>query len=180
MSSTRQVQFVDCGDQNRPSASCVEGQASSSTRSRGSLNRNRVTDAGRIYVEAVLERYLWLPGTPTRTSRWDRQLAECLYERDVPLATIQSALLLGAARRAFRRESSSPLPSIRTLHYFLPIVDELLEQPVPVQYTEYLEKKLLPLADAKTEPARATRVGGHRDPSSRTDSGRESGRRHRP
>lgn len=180
MSSTRQVRFVDGGDQVRLSASCVEGQAFSSTRSPASLNRSRVTDAGRIYVEAVLERYLWLPGTPTRTSRGDRQLAGRLYERDVPLATIRAALLLGAARRAFRHESSSPLPPIRTLHYFLPIVDELLEQPVPSQYTEYLEKKLLPLADAKTEPVRAARRAENRDPSSRTDSGRESGRRDRP
>jgi len=131
-----------------------------------SPKRSRVTDAGRIYVEAVLERYLWLPGTPMRTSRRDRQLAGSLYERGVPLAIIQSALLLGAARRAFRREGSPPLPRIRTLHYFLPIVDELLEQPVAADYFEYLEKKLLPLADTKTEAARAASVGRHRDPSS--------------
>jgi len=166
MSSTRVDRFADGRHRSRPSASSVEGRASSSTRLPASLNRSRVTDAGRIYVEAVLERYLWLPGTPTRTSRRDRQLAGCLYERDVPLATTQSALLLGAARRAFRSESSSPLPRIRTLHYFLPIVDELLEQPVAAHYSEYLEKRLLPLAEAKTEAARAVNVGRYRDPSS--------------
>lgn len=158
MSSPRVSRFAE-GDASRPSASCVEGRASSSIRSSASLNRSRVTDAGRIYVEAVLERYLWLPGTPMRTSRRDRQLAGCLYERGLPLAIIQAALLLGAARRAFRSESAPPLPPIRTLHYFLPIVDELLEQPVDADYSEYLEKKLLPLADAK-DRGRASRERG--------------------
>lgn len=159
MSSTRIDRFAEGRDRSRPSASCVEGWASSSTRSSASLSRSRVTDAGRIYVEALLERYLWLPGTPMRTSRRDRHLAGCLYERGLPLAIIQSALLLGAARRAFRSESAPALPPIRTLHYFLPIVDELLEQPVDADYSEYLEKKLSPLADAK-DRGRACRERG--------------------
>jgi hypothetical protein len=166
MSSPRAGRFANGRDRSRPFASCVEGLASSSTRSLASLKRSRVSDAGRIYVEAVLERYLWVPGTPMRTSRTDRQLAGWLYERDVPLATIQLALLLGAARRALRGKSSSPLPPIRTLHYFLPIVDELLQQPVAADYSGYLEKRLLPMADAKAEAMRAASVGRNRDPSS--------------
>jgi len=118
------------------------------------FGRSSATDAGRIYLEAVLDRYLWLPGTPTRTSRNDRRLARTLYERGVPLAVVQAALVLGAARRAFRSESAPPLPPIRTLHFFLPIVEELLEQPVDTGYPEYLENKLLPLADGKKETAR--------------------------
>lgn len=113
-----------------------------------------MSDAGRIYVEAIIERYLWLPGTPSRTSRSDRRLAGSLYERGIPLAIVQMALLLGASRRVFRSENAPPLPPIRTLHYFLPVVDELLEQPVAPGYAEYLESKLLPLADVKDGGAR--------------------------
>lgn len=128
--------------------------------------RSATTDAGRLYSEAVLDQYLWLPGTPTRVSRQDRRLAKTLYERGVPLAVVRAALLLGTARRSFRSHDAPPLPPIRTLYYFLSIVEELLEQPVATGYLEYLEHRLLPLADAKAETARATMAGRNRDPSS--------------
>ena len=41
----------------------------------------------------------------------------------VPLDLIRAAFLLGAARRVF--SPSAPLPVIRSLHYFLPILEEL-------------------------------------------------------
>jgi hypothetical protein len=113
--------------------------------------RSAATDAGRIYVEAALDRYLWLPGTPARSSRHDRLLARTLYERGVPLAVIHTALLLGAARRAFRSQEAPRLPPIRTLHYFLPLIDEVLEDPPAPGYAQYLEGKVRPLADAKLE-----------------------------
>jgi hypothetical protein len=117
----------------------------------GRLKRSASTEAGRIYVEAVLDRYLWLPATPTRISRHDRRLARTLYERGIPLATVQAALLLGAARRAFRAENAAPLPPIRTLHYFLPLVEEVLQAPPAAGYCEYLESKLRPRAEIKVE-----------------------------
>jgi hypothetical protein len=166
MRTTQRDRHPDARGRCRLSVSCAGGRASSSPRPSASLKRSRTTDAGRIYVEAILKRYLWVPGTPTRTSRGDRLLARSLYERDVPLAVIQAALLLGAARRAFRSEGAPPLLPIRTLHYFLPIVEELLEQPVDTGYPEYLENKLLPLADAKADATRTRRVGRYRDPSS--------------
>jgi hypothetical protein len=121
--------------------------------------RRASTDAGRIYVEAVLDRYLWLPGTPTRISRHDRQLARTLYERGVPLPALRAALTLGAARRAFRSQDAPKLPPIRTLHYFLPVLEEILELPPDEGYLEYLEAKLVPLADAKAGSSRAVRSG---------------------
>jgi hypothetical protein len=112
------------GSDSKPSscAASAGGRASSSSLGRvatasGCLKRSALTDAGRIYVEAVLDRYLWLPGTPMRASRQDRRLARGLYERGVPLAVVQAALLLGAARRTFRPPDALPLPPIRTLHY---------------------------------------------------------------
>lgn len=128
--------------------------------------RSAATDGGRFYSEAVLDRYLWLPGTPTRTSRNDRRLARTLYEGGIPLRVVLAALLLGAARRSFRAHDASPLPPVRSLHYFLPIVEEMLEQPPATDYLEYLESKLLPLADAKASRLTSTGVRRNRDPSS--------------
>ena len=142
--------------QPSPSVSSVGGQARSSSlgetpRVSGSRKRNASTEAGRIYVEAVLDRYLWLPGTPRRASRHDRRLARALYERGIALATVQAALLLGVARRSFRADDAPALPPIRTLHYFLPLVEEVLQSPLATGYDEYLESKLRPLAEAKME-----------------------------
>src|SRR5215831_17574240 len=35
-----------------------------------------------------------------------------------------------------------PLPPVRSLHYFLPVLDEISSQPLPPGYLEYLEAKL--------------------------------------
>jgi hypothetical protein len=113
--------------------------------------RSALTDAGRIYVDAILDHYLWLPGTPARASRHDRRLARTLYERGVTLRAIRAALVLGAARRVLRSKDAPALPPIRTLHYFLPLLEEIIELPPDDGYVEYLEAKLAPLADAKTE-----------------------------
>jgi hypothetical protein len=108
----------------------------------------RPADQERVYLEAVLEAYSSLPGTPERPSRQDRCLARELCRRGVPLRTIRTALLLAAARRTLR--SGPPLPPVRTLHYFLPVIDELIEQPPEPGYAEYLAAKLKSLASKKT------------------------------
>lgn len=150
--------------QGLPSASSAAGRASSSSQ-KGAVwdypKRSASTDAGRVYIEAVLDRYLWLPGTPTRTSRHDRRLARMLYERGVLLAVVQVALLVGAARRSFRAADAPPLPPIRTLHYFLPIIEEILDSPLAPGYAGHLESKLQPLADTKGGEERRSPVTRH-------------------
>ena len=166
MSSTRALPNRLAAESGRPqnrSASRAGSPVSSSIHP--ARTRCAMTDAGRVYSEAVLDQYLWLPGTPTRTSRHDRRLVKTLYERGVPLAVVKAALLLGAARRSFRKRDAPVLPPIRTLHYFLPIVEELLEQPPATGYLEYLEHRLFPLADAKAGVARTTMANNSRDPS---------------
>jgi hypothetical protein len=49
-----------------------------------------------------------------------------LYEQAVLLPAVQAALLLDAARRTLRNSHLMPLAPIRTLHYFLPIFEEVL------------------------------------------------------
>jgi len=109
---------------------------------------NRPADQERVYLEAVLATYSSLPGTPWRPSRQDRRLARDLCRRGVPLRTVRTALLLAAARRTLR--SGLPLPPVRTLHYFLPAIDEVLEQPPDPAYIDYLAAKLKPFASQKS------------------------------
>ena len=108
----------------------------------------RPPDQERIYLEAVLAAYSSLPGTPVRPSRQDRRLARDLCRRGVPLSTVRAALLLAVARRTIR--SGPPLPPVRTLHYFLPAIDEVLEQPLVPEYVDYLAAKLKPFASQKS------------------------------
>jgi len=98
-------------------------------------------------VRAVLECYLWLPGTAAITSRHDRKCAQALFRRGVPLDLVKSAMVVAVARRTFRK--GGPLPRVRAVHYFLPIVEELLESSCDPGYVQYLETKLVPLANAK-------------------------------
>ena len=99
------------------------------------------------FVHAVLDYYLWLPGTATVVSRHDRACARALFRRGVPLEVVRGAMAVAVARRTFRR--GDPLPRVRALHFFLPVIDELLEVPCEPRYARYLEDKLRPLAAAK-------------------------------
>ena len=109
---------------------------------------NRPADQERLYLEAVLSTYSSLPGTPPRPNRRDHQVARDLCHRGVPLRTVRAALLLATARRTLR--SGPPLPPVRNLHYFLPAIHELLNQPLDPEYVDYLDAKLKPFASQKT------------------------------
>lgn len=98
------------------------------------------------YVEQVLALYRCTPGTSGRVRRADRQLAAALCSRCIPLHTVQAALLLATARRTSRLSHAHPPPPIATLHYFLPVIDELLTNPVDNDYLDYLRFRLATLA----------------------------------
>ena len=108
----------------------------------------RPADQERVYLDAVLATYSSLPGTPIQPSRRDRALARELCRRGVPLRTVRTALLLATARRTLR--SGPPLAPVRTLHYFLPAIEEVLELPPDPDYVDYLAAKLKPFASQKT------------------------------
>ncbi len=92
----------------------------------------------KAYVQKVLRLYRRLPGTPTRPRRADRQLAAELHRRGVPIDLVEIALRLAIARRSTRPPDVDPLPPIRSLHYFLPVIDEMTPGPPPDGYLEYL------------------------------------------
>lgn len=94
------------------------------------------------YVRRVLEAYRQTPGTTGRVYSPDRQLAAQLHERGVPLETVQNALVLAAARRLFRPADAPPLSTVRSLAYFVPVIEEVLELKINPHYFRYVRAKL--------------------------------------
>jgi hypothetical protein len=94
------------------------------------------------YVRRLLEAYRVTPGTSGAVRRPDRVLAVQLYERGVPLAAVENALVLAALRRMIRPASAAPLSTIRSLAYFSPVIEEVLQMQVSTEYFHYLRHKL--------------------------------------
>lgn len=81
------------------------------------------------YIRELLEAYVATPGVLGPVRPADRELAGRLYDQRVPLYAIKNAFLVAAARRFRNNAFATPLPPIRSVHYFLPILRELLERP---------------------------------------------------
>jgi hypothetical protein len=94
------------------------------------------------YVRQVLEAYRKTPGTMGTVRRGDRMLAAQLYQRGLSVKVIENALVLAATRRMIRPTDAPPLGTIRSLAYFLPVIEEVLELRVSPNYFEYLRHKL--------------------------------------
>lgn len=94
------------------------------------------------YIETLLNLYLSLPETPSQASQSDLRLAYSLYQRNIALEILEAALLLASVRRLFRDPALPPLPAIRSLHYFLPVISEIEASPLPQGYIHYLRRKL--------------------------------------
>jgi len=101
------------------------------------------------YVSAVLALYLGLPETPLRASAQDQNYARQLNDQNVPLPVVESAFLLASLRRLLRPADVPPLSPIRSLAYFQPVIAELLANPAPENYLEYLRLKLQHIASGK-------------------------------
>lgn len=79
------------------------------------------------YIRRVLDAYSSTPGTCGQVRRADRALALQLYLRGIPFHQVENALVLAALRRLIRPAGAPPLGTIRSLAYFLPVIEEVLE-----------------------------------------------------
>jgi hypothetical protein len=103
------------------------------------------------YVNTVLTLYLGLPETPLRARTQDRRLARQLHQRGVALCVVESAFLLASVRRLARPAEAPALSPIRSLAYFQPVIEELLSNPTPENYLEYLRLKLRQMSEQKVD-----------------------------
>src|SRR6516165_839448 len=91
------------------------------------------------YVRQVLEAYCHTSGTTGTVRRPDRLLAAQLHQRGVPLTTVENALILAAARRL-----------LRSLAYFLPVIEEVLQLKIKDEYFQYIRRRLQRFNSAHT------------------------------
>lgn len=95
----------------------------------------------RDYVCRLLDAYRATPGTCGAVRRSDRVPAVQLYQRSVPLEAVENAFVPAAARRLIR-PAAAPLGAIRSLAYFSPVIEEVLQLQVRQEYFRYLRRKL--------------------------------------
>jgi len=100
-----------------------------------------------LYVSSVLALYVDLPDTALRANTQDQRQARTWFDRGVPLPVVETALLLASLRRMTRPQGVPPLSRIRSLAYFQPVIEELLENPVSDGYLQYLRLKLRSIVD---------------------------------
>jgi hypothetical protein len=96
----------------------------------------------RDYVHRLLQAYRTTPGTCGVVRRPDRLLAAQLHQRGVPIEAVENALTLAAARRLLRPVDAPPLAIIRSLAYFIPVIDEVLSLPVSPEYFRHLRQRI--------------------------------------
>jgi hypothetical protein len=94
------------------------------------------------YVRRLLDAYRVTPGTCGVIRRPDRLLAAQLHQRGVSLEAVENALVLAAARRLIRPAGATPLGTIRSLAYFSPVIEEVLQLHVSQEYFQHLRHKL--------------------------------------
>ena len=103
----------------------------------------------REYIRQVLEAFRKTPGTMGTVRRVDRMLAAQLHQRGISAAVVENALVLAASRRLIRPADATPLGTIRSLAYFLPVIEEVRKLPVSPDYFQYLRRKLEPLTPTR-------------------------------
>lgn len=105
------------------------------------------------YVATLIMLYIDLPDTPLRPGPQDQSTARRLYQQGVPLSLAEGALLLASLRRLIRSSDQPPLPSVRSLAYFQPVIAELQQQPLPDGYLDYLRHKFEKVATGRKKTA---------------------------
>lgn len=94
------------------------------------------------YVRRVLDAYRATPGTCGVVRKPDRAFALALHARGVPIEAVENAFVLAASRRLVRPPDAPPLGVIRSLAYFAPVIEEVLESSAGQDYYRYLRLRL--------------------------------------
>ena len=89
-------------------------------------------------------------GSPGRRCTRGSSVAPRIAGRDgLSVRVIEHALILAATRRLIRPADAPSLGTIRSLAYFLPVIEEMLELRVSPDYFQYLRHKLEQIAPTR-------------------------------
>ena len=88
------------------------------------------------FVSRLLCDYKRLPDTSGHVRPADRRLAQRLFNDGVPLPVVLAAFRVAISRRRARPNHKEPLQTIRSLYYFLPVIEEALL--LPSDYLDYI------------------------------------------
>lgn len=106
------------------------------------MTKNHLQSTNDAYLDSVINFYVQLPDTPVKPSQNDRLTATTFRAQGIPIHTVEAALLLASVRRLARPDDAAPLPPVRSLAYFSPVVRELSLATLPDGYLLYLRDKL--------------------------------------
>ena len=95
----------------------------------------------RCWRRIAKRRAPWEPSAD-RTGCWPRNSINAAWL----VSVIENALVLAAARRLIRPADTPPLATVRSLAYFLPVIEEVLDLKVSPDYFQYLRHKLARIA----------------------------------
>ena len=98
------------------------------------------------YVDAIKSSFVDIGCTIGKFSARDAQFAQDLQQRGIPLEIVQDAMLMGAARKYISWLNGGAPQPIGSLAYFVALVSEIQERPLPADYREYLRRKVGQLA----------------------------------
>jgi len=104
----------------------------------------------REYISRLLAAYRITPGTTGHVRQTDRRLAEQLYEQTVPLTIVENAFVLATARRLLRPKDATPLDTVRSLHYFRSVIDEVMRSTMSEEYFLHLRRKIAEISKTKS------------------------------
>ena len=106
------------------------------------LDNDQTEPLQKRYVRELLRLYLATPGVAGRVRRADLDLAQDLFDQNVPLYAVANAFIVAAARRIRHNAYSTPMPPIQSLHYFKKVIREMLERPPGYREIDELRQTL--------------------------------------
>jgi hypothetical protein len=89
----------------------------------------------------------------------DRRLALELHRRGVPIEIFRAAIRLATLRSLLRDQALPRLAPVRSLRYYLPVLDELLRTPPDPAWLDYLAARLARLSPRLRESPPPAAVG---------------------
>jgi hypothetical protein len=115
------------------------------------------------YIKSIRENFLSFGCTNGHFGAADMASAREMYQRSIPLAVIEDAMIMGACRKYSSWLEGQALEPIQSFSYFSSLIDEIHEKPLPPGYSGHLLRKLKQLKQAWTESLKTTTTVHKRD-----------------